>query len=121
MGQKKSVLEAAKNRRESLIKFLTGKEMAVSGIYKATGVNTSMVYKDLARLREMGEVHICRYEGGLAIYAVGDKPDVEPPEGARASRKKGRKVEMPLPSVTAVIPFRHWMDVALFGEYRRGI
>lgn len=108
MGKIEATLENAKRRRESLVWFIGSREMTTMEISKASGIDPDTVYNDIRTLRAEKKMHISGYRGRAPLYAVGDKPDAD---RIKDEKKDEQKVK--------IQAFRHWMDVALFGEYRK--
>lgn len=113
-------------RRQRLVELVKTKPMTIRELSLAMQVPTTTVYKDTLQLKK--QIYVADWVGigevrMIPLFAYGCKPDAPMPEKKRAMlEKRMATVEAannpaPAPKRTIRV-FRHWLDVALFGEYR---
>lgn len=116
--------KVALRRAEVLERIIKRPSTAVQ-IAKEMGVSTMTAYKDVRFLKAERKIHIEKYLGmgdvrSIPVYAAGDSSDAEVPDRKRMAMEKAqqtwtKRVEKEVVRKQHV--FRHWLDVAFFGEY----
>lgn len=112
-------------RRKEALKHLERTPMTSSDLAKWMNVSTSTSLKDLKVLHEMNQVHIVKYIGlndvqSSPMFAFGYGEDAEMPEKKRLMLdRRAETVSEGYRERPVIVAFRHWLDVAFFGEYRR--
>jgi predicted ArsR family transcriptional regulator len=115
--------QAIFDRQRRILDLLTKSGFTINEIAPQVGMSRVVIGRDIDELHECREVRIEEWRPvrGVysAVYRAGCEPDVEMPESVahrwaafgETMQKRAEQKRVPAE--------RHWLDVALFGEYRR--
>ena len=116
----KQVSEATIERARLLM--LDGVERRYRDIADALHITKTPASSAIGALHDRGQVFIARYDRlpgssrHCAVFKFGNEPDAEPPEKANRYAWVEAERDWIAQSRAPVKPFRHWQDIALFGE-----
>jgi len=120
--------QRAEQRKSMIVEILGANEMSQDAIGELLDVSRSTVRKYILDLKDGGSIYVARYTASkpgsdldTAMYRAGDLEDAPMPEKVKVWHERflatiqKKQDAAPKPRINI---HRHWMDVALFGEYQ---
>jgi predicted ArsR family transcriptional regulator len=124
LGQYKKIVD----RHDKIVAHLQQRSMTVTEVAGFLNVSPMTIHRDMRQLCNEDRAHIAEYRGlgdirSVPVYAAGKGESARAPDRKSAAmeairqgfEKRAELAEKLKPRVQ-----RHWMDVALFGEYKAG-